>query len=91
MFTQTCANHPTRPGRALCMQCRKTVCLECSTQWDGVNYCVNCLKTIREAQRERGSFFAWAFMLLSIAGLAVLGSVLMVWSSALLARMFAGE
>lgn len=87
MLVQHCANHPDRPGRAICMHCRKTVCAECSTLWDGVNYCVDCLKKIREAHREKSSVFAWLFMLLSIAALAVVGSLLMVWSSALVARM----
>jgi hypothetical protein len=85
---QTCANHPDRPGRALCMDCRKTVCLECATQWDGINYCVNCLKQKRVATRERSSVLAWAVMLLSIAGLLVAGSFAMVWAGALMARMF---
>jgi hypothetical protein len=71
------------------MQCRKTVCLECATQWDGINYCVNCLKKKREATREPSSVVAWAVMLLLIAGLFAAGSLVMVWSGALAARMFA--
>src|ERR1043165_5933883 len=89
ILAQTCANHPDRPGRALCMQCRKTVCLECATQWDGINYCVNCLKKKREATREPSSVVAWAVMLLLIAGLFAAGSLGMVWSGELAARMFA--
>ena len=85
---QTCSNHPERPGRAVCMDCRKTVCLECSTQWDGVNYCVACLKKKRESHSERGSFLAWAAMLLAIVALTAIVSVATVWSGTLLTRMF---
>ena len=88
MLVQTCVNHPDRPGRALCMQCRKTVCLECATQWDGINYCVNCLKKKREATREKSSVFSWILMLMAIAGLFAAGSLVMVWSSSLFAKMY---
>ncbi|HLX61753.1 MAG TPA: B-box zinc finger protein [Planctomycetota bacterium] len=88
VIAQACANHPDRPARALCMQCRKMVCLECATQWDGINYCVNCLKKKREATHERSSFFAWAAMLLLIAILFAAGSLIMVWSSTVTIRMW---
>ena len=86
--TQTCANHPERPGRANCMKCKKTVCLECATLWDGINYCVHCLKTTREGTREKSSFVAWTAMLLSIVALFYLGSYVMVWAASLMTRMF---
>lgn len=70
------------------MQCRKTVCLECATQWDGINYCVNCLKQKREATRESSSLVAWIVMLVSIVGLFAAGSLAMVWVGALMVRMF---
>ena len=69
------------------MSCRKTVCLECSTQWDGVNYCVSCLSEKRASHDDKGSVLAWLSMLLLIAILAVAGSFAMVWSGALLARI----
>jgi hypothetical protein len=84
-----CANHPERPGRAVCMKCRKTVCLECATQWDGINYCVDCLKKVREAAKEKSSLFAWAVMLLAIAGLYFAASFIMVWASAIMVKMLA--
>lgn len=88
VLAKTCANHPDRPARALCMQCRKSVCLECATQWDGINYCVTCLKTKREATRERSSVVAWTIMLLLIAGLFAAGSLAMVWSGSVATRLF---
>ena len=84
---QSCANHPDRPGRAVCMNCRKTVCLECATLWDGVNYCVQCLKTKREATREKSSLLAWAAMFIAIIALFFAGSFVMVWAGSLFARM----
>lgn len=84
---QSCANHPDRPGRALCMKCRKTVCLECATLWDGINYCVNCLKKTREATHEKSSLVSWVVMLTSIAALFVAGSFVMVWAGTLIIRM----
>ncbi len=84
---QTCANHPDRPGKAVCMKCHKTVCVECATLWDGINYCVNCLKSTREATREKSSFVAWVVMLLSIVALFTIGSYVMVWAGTLIARM----
>lgn len=84
---QTCANHPERPGRALCMKCRKTVCLECATLWDGINYCVGCLKNTREATREKSSLLAWVAMLLCIVALFAAGSFVMVWAGSVVARI----
>ncbi len=84
---QTCANHPDRPGKAVCMKCRKTVCLECATLWDGINYCVNCLKKTRDDTREKSSAFAWIAMLLSLGALFYAGSYAMVWAGALISRM----
>ena len=69
------------------MKCRKTVCSECATLWDGLNYCVNCLKTTREATREKSSFVAWTVMVLAIAVLFFAGSFAMVWAGSLMARV----
>ena len=44
-----CAVHQQRPAFAVCMQCAKTLCQECATQWDGIWYCAACLGTRRSA------------------------------------------
>ncbi len=82
---QLCANHPGRYGHALCMACRKTVCQECATHWEGINYCVACLKGLRQASKPRGSVLGWA--LLGTAALALFYAAFkaMVWGTVLLA------
>ena len=69
-----CANHPERLAHSLCMSCRKMVCQECATEWDGINYCVACLKLQRSDSRRRGSAFTWAILLLG-GGLTRIGAV----------------
>jgi hypothetical protein len=46
---RSCAHHPDRTGHALCMACRKVLCQECATEWDGINYCAACLVQVRAA------------------------------------------
>ncbi len=40
---QCCAEHPDRHSHAVCMSCRKLLCQECTTQWEGINYCRACV------------------------------------------------
>ena len=84
---QKCANHPERPGKALCMRCKKVVCQECATQWDGINYCVNCLKAQRVKSEEASAVLPWASMLAAIIVLGVVARFLIAWSGALLAEL----
>ena len=85
-LAQSCAHHPGRRGFALCMSCRKVVCQECATTWDGVNHCRPCLAkrgAVLAPQRRIGAWIAWALLcgaLLAVAGRA------MAWSAAILAR-----
>ncbi len=84
---RACANHPDRPGHAVCMACRKVVCRECATEWDGINHCVNCLEARRRGGTPRSSLFTWASVLLA-SGLLFLATVrLMVWAGAFLAGL----
>jgi hypothetical protein len=43
--TFRCANHPEREGVGICVSCRSTVCVECSTKIDRMNYCIRCLQS----------------------------------------------
>jgi hypothetical protein len=81
---QTCANHPDRFGHALCMTCRKTVCQECATEWDGINYCVACLSKKRRATGESSTTLGW--VLVAIACVLLFAAVLKVmpWATPLL-------
>jgi hypothetical protein len=67
------------------MSCRKTVCRECATEWDGVNYCVACLRRQREAAATRPTVLGYVGVVLASAVLFALGVRLMVWCAALLA------
>ncbi len=68
------------------MACRKTVCQECATTWDGINYCVSCLAERREESREPSSFFGWVALAVAIPFLFFVTAHAMVWSGALLAE-----
>ena len=83
---QHCANHPERYGHALCMACRKTVCQECATSWDGINYCVACLADRSRGSTERGSALRWIAVLAAVIALFYAGHKMMVWGTALMTR-----
>jgi len=84
---RVCAHHPERPGHALCMDCRKGVCAECATDWDGVNYCAPCIE--RRRQRLR-SHRRWpGLVLLAVASVLLLlaAARLTVWTGVVLAGL----
>lgn len=81
---ETCANHPDRPGTAVCIGCRKVVCRECSTQWEGIHYCAACLSRRREGERRRSGLVAWTLWGGAVAGLFVAATWLLVWAGVLL-------
>lgn len=83
-----CVNHPDRYGHAVCMACRKTICQECATEWDGVFYCSPCLAGRRKASGARAPVMGWILVTLASAALFVLGPKLLVWSATLLQRSF---
>ena len=83
-----CANHTDRPGYAICMACRKVVCQECATRWDGINYCVDCLAERRAAAREGASVFRWVAWAAVSLGLFYAASRAMVLSAVILARLW---
>jgi len=83
---RSCAHHPDRAGHAVCMACRKVLCQECATTWDGINYCMSCLARRRLAARGRARPFGWVLLLAAILILFYLQARLMVWSGAVGAR-----
>jgi hypothetical protein len=38
-----CEYHPDRVGVGICVECRKVICSECTTQFEGINRCARCL------------------------------------------------
>ena len=76
---RSCANHPDRPAHAVCMACRKAVCGECATEWDGINYCVACLAAQRKASRKGASRLGWLALIPASVALFALSVWLMAW------------
>jgi|MudIll2142460700_1097286.scaffolds.fasta_scaffold1021876_1 hypothetical protein len=56
------------------MSCRKPVCHECASEWDGINYCVSCLRERRSLERSRESW--WSSLAVAIA------SAFLAWTAA---------
>ena len=80
--TTNCANHPERMAQALCMQCQKSLCQECATSWEGINYCAVCLEKTRSAAETKSSGLQWAFLLAVVVLLFCAANVAMVWFGA---------
>jgi hypothetical protein len=43
ILSGSCHYHPMRPGIGICVECRQVICLECTTQFEGINRCARCL------------------------------------------------
>lgn len=39
-----CHYHPERAGLGVCVECRRVICRECTTQFEGINRCASCLE-----------------------------------------------
>jgi len=81
-----CANHPDRYGHAICMSCRKTLCQECATEWDGIFHCAACLAARRSSSSTRGKGLGFVLVAGACAALFFLGPRLLVWGCTLLQR-----
>jgi hypothetical protein len=85
-LAQLCAHHPERRGFALCMTCRKVVCQECATTWDGVNHCRPCLARKSATKPVRAPWISWLAWAFACAVLFLAAGRSLAWSAALLAR-----
>jgi hypothetical protein len=86
LLAQSCAHHPGRRGFALCMSCRKVVCQECATTWNGVNHCRPCLAKKGAEEKPAGRLRAWLVWAAASAILFLAAGRTLAWSAALLAR-----
>jgi hypothetical protein len=50
--TFRCRTHPDREGVGICVSCRAVVCVECSTRVDRMNYCIRCLQSAADPDRD---------------------------------------
>jgi len=68
------------------MSCRKVVCQECATTWDGVNHCRPCLAKRGAIAAPENRTFAWIGWAALCAVLLLAAGRAMAWSAAMLAR-----
>jgi hypothetical protein len=83
---QNCINHPDRYGHAVCMSCRKTLCQECATEWDGIFHCARCLSTRRRTVRSGTSAFGWISIAAAALFLFWVGPKVMIWATTIYLR-----
>ncbi len=81
----SCFTHPDRPALAICVSCRRPVCASCSTMWEGMHHCAECLARRRADVVERGA--GLRTVLVALLTLALLAGItfLRAWLSAVLA------
>lgn len=84
-----CRNHPERFGHALCMACRKTLCQECATEWDGIFFCSPCLQARRKTAADGAGVVGWILVAAAAILLFFAGPSVLVWGSTVLQRGFA--
>jgi hypothetical protein len=76
-----CHYHPERTGLGICVECRRVICRECTTQFEGINRCARCLEQRLKALEGPVERREWSVgnVLLAFVGAAVLyGCVLFI-------------
>jgi hypothetical protein len=68
------------------MSCRKTLCQECATEWDGVFHCSACLAAKRTTTAARAPVAGYVLVGIACVLLFVVGPKLLVWGATLLQR-----
>ena len=82
-----CHYHPERAGLGVCVECRRVICRECTTQFEGINRCASCLDQRLKALEGPGERREWTVgnVVLALVGMGL------VWGGILLvAQMAAG-
>ncbi|MHA7632605.1 hypothetical protein [Corallococcus sp. M7] len=76
-----CHYHPDRADLGVCVECRRVICRECTTQFEGINRCASCLEKRRQALEGPPPRREWsvAHVVLALVG------VVLVWGGVLLA------
>ncbi|MCU0241189.1 MAG: B-box zinc finger protein [Vicinamibacteria bacterium] len=87
MRVRFCVHHEGRNAHALCMSCRQPICQECTTEWDGINYCVTCLGRKRAAKRSGRSPFGWLALLIVATLLFMINARLLLHMSVFMAEV----
>jgi hypothetical protein len=69
-----CHYHPDRTGLGICVECRNVICLECTTQFEGINRCARCLAKKLASAKVLGDRKDWSAGNIFLALIAI-GSV----------------
>lgn len=65
----SCHYHPMRPGIGVCVECRQVICLECTTQFEGINRCAACLQRLGKKAQAAAPRREWgALNLVTLLG-----------------------
>jgi ribosomal protein L34E len=69
-----CHYHPERPGIGICVECRNVICVECTTQFEGINRCATCLSQKLAATKKLVDRSDWSVgsVLVAMCAAAVL-------------------
>ncbi|MBK7860038.1 MAG: hypothetical protein IPJ65_15755 [Archangiaceae bacterium] len=73
-----CFYHPDRSGIGICVECKRVICTECTTQFEGINRCATCLAArLAEAKKliERNDWSAGSLFLALVSVTAIFGFV----------------
>lgn len=81
-----CHYHPERPGLGICVECRRVICRECTTQFEGINRCASCLGQRLQALERSTERREWS---VGSVGLALVGAAGVYGVVLLLARLAA--
>lgn len=76
-----CHYHPDRAGLGICVECRRVICRECTTQFEGINRCASCLEKrllIMEGPKVREDWAVGNVLLALVSFGIIYGSVLLV-------------
>jgi hypothetical protein len=66
-----CFSHPDRAGLGICVECRHVICIECTTQFEGINRCSACLAKRLESVRRIATRSEWSFGSVALAVLSM--------------------
>lgn len=69
------------------MKCRKPLCQECATQWDGIYHCAQCLAAQRGTVAEGRRWTGWLMLVAAVIVLLYVSTQTMVWAGALIAGL----
>jgi hypothetical protein len=76
-----CHYHPERVGLGVCVECRRVICRECTTQFEGINRCASCLDKRLKALEGAAARNDWSAGHVGLALLSVgvvYGGVLLI-------------